>query len=457
MTNTTHSNDEKVKRSHGNSYKGEKRSKKIKLEDKLGLSDNKSKQQQRNQGTKSKQLDNNYVRNNNSNNNNNTNSTHRFGKVMIDTPKRNKPRNYTLSIAVPGSFVSNAVTLELSTYLVGQIARAATIYNVDEIIVYNDNLSNSKKLPFRRRREKPHQKNSTTSTKPSTPEIFLRKLLEYCECPQYLRKDFFPFHPDFQFVGMLPPLDAPHHVREWDTHCRFREGVVLDKAAATGMSLVNVGLKKYIEIDRKLVAGIRVTVEIIDHVNSKGKVVSPSRPNEIDGTYWGYTTRFADNIQKVFDECPYDKKNGYDVKIGTSERGNKSIDDDNFTLSPTNNKKRMITANNISKQHMLVVFGGVAGIEECIDADESLKISGEDTYKMFDCWLNACPLQGSRTIRTEEAVLLTLARLNPIIEKCASGITNTTNITSSEEKIVSKPIEFSDASVSEESSDSDND
>lgn len=453
MTNTTDNNEEKVKRSHDknsnnsrSSSKGEKRPKKMKLEDKLGLSDNKTKQQQkqRQQGIKPKtnfpKSNSNYERNNI----NNINSSHRFGKVMIDTPKRSKPRSYTLSIAVPGSFVSNAVTLELSTYLVGQIARASVIYNVDEIIVYNDNLSNSKKLPFRRRREKPSENNNTSDNKPSTPEIFLRKLLEYCECPQYLRKDFFPFHPDFQFVGMLPPLDPPHHVREWDTHCRFREGVVLDRTATTsGMSLVNVGLKKYIEIDRKLVGGIRVTVEIIDHLNSRGKVVSPSRPNEIDGTYWGYTTRLADSIQKVFDQCPYNK-NGYDVKIGTSERGNKSIDDDNFTL-PT----QKIIANNI-KQHILIVFGGVAGIEECIDADESLKISGEDTHKMFDCWLNACPLQGSRTIRTEEAVLLTLARLNPIIEKYSSN-----TITSSEEKIVTaiKPTEFSDASVSEESSD----
>jgi Putative RNA methyltransferase len=49
-----------------------------------------------------------------------------------------------------------------------------------------------------------------------------------------------------------------------------------------------------------------------------GKVVSPAAPREDNGTYWGYTTRIANSIQKVFEECPFD--GGYDLKIGTSER-----------------------------------------------------------------------------------------------------------------------------------------
>lgn len=39
----------------------------------------------------------------------------------------------TVSIAVPGSVMNNAQTRELRTYLAGQIARAACIYNVDEV------------------------------------------------------------------------------------------------------------------------------------------------------------------------------------------------------------------------------------------------------------------------------------------------------------------------------------
>lgn len=44
--------------------------------------------------------------------------------------------SYTLSIAVPGSILENAQSQELRTYLAGQIARAASIYCVDEVSGY---------------------------------------------------------------------------------------------------------------------------------------------------------------------------------------------------------------------------------------------------------------------------------------------------------------------------------
>lgn len=46
-----------------------------------------------------------------------------------------------------------------------------------------------------------------------------------------------------------------------------------------------------------------------------------------------------------------------------------------------------------------------------MDADETLQLPGSDSSALFDMWVNTCPGQGSRTIRTEEAVLITLARL----------------------------------------------
>lgn len=44
----------------------------------------------------------------------------------------------TVSIAVPGSILENAQSLELRSYLAGQIARAACIFKVDEVIVFDD-------------------------------------------------------------------------------------------------------------------------------------------------------------------------------------------------------------------------------------------------------------------------------------------------------------------------------
>lgn len=44
----------------------------------------------------------------------------------------------------------------------------------------------------------------------------LARILQYLECPQYLRKTLFPIHQSLQYAGLLNPLDAPHHLRAND-------------------------------------------------------------------------------------------------------------------------------------------------------------------------------------------------------------------------------------------------
>ncbi len=62
----------------------------------------------------------------------------------------------------------------------------------------------------------------------------------------------------------------------------------------------------------------------------EGTVVSPTAPRNEDGRFWGYATRLASLINAIFTECPY--KGGYDLRVGTSEQGNVSIDDPKFRL-----------------------------------------------------------------------------------------------------------------------------
>lgn len=172
-------------------------------------------------------------------------------------------------------------------------------------------------------------------------------------------------------------------------------------------------------IEQRLQPGIRCTVQL-DPVaygrpgQLRGKVVSPSTVTQTDGTYWGYTVRLASSIKAVFDDCPYAEK--YDLTIGTSERGYESIDDPNFSLQT----RRTNPSSTTPYRHALIVFGGIAGIEECVDADESLQLVGSASGTMFDKWINICSFQGSRTIRSEEAVLIALAKLSPFLVKAAS-------------------------------------
>jgi predicted SPOUT superfamily RNA methylase MTH1 len=211
-------------------------------------------------------------------NNIHSTSQHRFGRVMDTVPCRNRPRFSTISIALPGSVVSNCQTRELKTYICGQIARAATIYHIDEIIIYNDHLTtnhtsttggyqffnnkksrttkdNSNSIDDNPPTDQPHddldnhddkKKSSNHHHDNNDPHTFMANILQYCECPQYLRRHFFPMHYDFQFVGLLPPIDAPHHVRVHDI-CQYREGVVLEEKYVSDKQnvgkLVNCGIR----------------------------------------------------------------------------------------------------------------------------------------------------------------------------------------------------------------------
>ncbi|XP_034248932.1 putative methyltransferase C9orf114 [Thrips palmi] len=294
----------------------------------------------------------------------------------------------TLSIAVPGSILDNAQSVELRTYLAGQIARAACVYKVDEVIVYDD------VGIYDRFADKTVESLSDSGeVRPARPCCAtLARILQYLECPQYLRKEFFPFHKDLEYAGLLNPLDAPHHMRMQDDE-RFREGVVLPQPARNG-SYVNVGLLKHVKVGIPLQSGIRVTVEMLptppEAKRLCGRVVSPSQPQKETGVYWGYSVRLASSLNTVFTECPY--KEGYDVSIGTSERGT-----------------AVETVSLPSHHHALVVFGGLAGIEAALEADPVLTV--DDPALLFDHYLNTCPNQGSRTIRTEEALLISLAEL----------------------------------------------
>eukprot|EP00752_Nemacystus_decipiens_P003696 g3406.t1 len=329
-------------------------------------------------------------------------------------PGQGKPRKHTLSIAIPGSVVDNAQSRELKTYLVGEIARAAAIFEVDEIVVYDD-LSVSRKGQGGVRDDSasvgaPGAFNAASTTGSggsgsggdrNNPNVFMARLLQYAETPQYLRKQLFPMHSSLRLAGLLNPLDAPHHMRA-DDLCPFREGVVLDKTIKKGAgSFVDIGKRKEARIDRPLDPGVRVTVKLDKgdpcKKNHKGRAVPPSAPREELGLYWGYQTRLASGMADLLAGCPY--KGGYDLTVGTSERGTVTVDSSEFALP--------------KYRHALVVFGGVQGIEATVDADESLQLPGSESSALFDMWVNTCPGQGSRTIRTEEAVLITLARLRP--------------------------------------------
>ncbi|VDN27996.1 unnamed protein product, partial [Gongylonema pulchrum] len=153
-----------------------------------------------------------------------------------------------------------------------------------------------------------------------------------------------------------------------------------------------------VKIDGKVSVepGSRVTVKISNlHTGRQryhGSLIDSQQIKRESGLYWGYKVRIALSLHDAL----YGEE--YDVIIGTSERG-KPLSEFQLPLS--------------EKNRILVVFGGLEGLEAAVEADESIGCSAPE--QLFEHYVNSVPGQGSRTIRTEEAIPITLSRLRPLI------------------------------------------
>jgi predicted SPOUT superfamily RNA methylase MTH1 len=274
-----------------------------------------------------------------------------------------------ISIAIPASVVSDTPHLREKTSKIGLIGRAAAIFGVDEIIIYKDELKLDQRADM----------------------DFIATLLGYMETPQYLRKRLFKIRPELRYAGILPPLRTPHHPlgkRAVDLKVGdFREGVTIARVKE-GM-LVNVGVDKPALIPGKhLPLGRRVTVKI-DGVNNYVMASLVNR-NEIPH-YWGYTvTIWEDSLGKLVQSRPFE------LKIATSKYG---------ALFPEVEGK--IAERWKSAKDLLIVFGApTKGLYE-IAKQEGLNLN-----RIVDFVVNTIPGQLTETVRTEEALIATLAVFN---------------------------------------------
>lgn len=251
----------------------------------------------------------------------------------------------------------------------------------------------------------------------------------------------FAKHKNLEQAGLLPSMDMPHHLKreEW---CRYRDGVIVGTSTTKDKNTyVEVGLPYPICItnspEAPLEQGMRTTIRFQSLEQPEGwpnlsqrqcetleaAPCTPALPREEGGYYWGYTVRRAASTSKVLTECEF--AGGYDYTIGTSERGvdvnaliwsaisDKSDDDDERAqrLRPF--------------KHLLIVFGGVAGIEPAVANDPDLAEKGlgkNNASELFDMWVNLVTGQGSRTIRTEEAIEFGLCALKPWVDSMYKGV-----------------------------------
>ena len=114
-------------------------------------------------------------------------------------------RKSTISIALPCSIINNAQSMELKFYVATLIARSAAIFQVDEIVVFNDTLE---AVP-----ENAGQFLDVKFNKHLHSAQLLTIILQYMECPPHLRKFFVPLKTANRLLPALEmnSLHLPHH------------------------------------------------------------------------------------------------------------------------------------------------------------------------------------------------------------------------------------------------------
>lgn len=163
--------------------------------------------------------------------------------------------------------------------------------------------------------------------------------------------------------------------------------------------MVEIGMPRPVTISEEIPPNTRLTLQFPDQSLRNPEPVHPETPRTEAGYYWGYTVRNAASLSAVFTESQFE--GGYDLSIGTSERG-------------TPASKAFPAYKKPSFKHLLIVFGGPRGLEYASMNDPDLGgmgISGSRTKELFDHWVNVLPNQGSRTIRTDEAILIAMTSL----------------------------------------------
>lgn len=165
-------------------------------------------------------------------------------------------------------------------------------------------------------------------------------------------------------------------------------------------TVVDIGMPEMVTITESIPPKTRLTLKMPDDSHGKPEPVHPAAPRTEAGYFWGFTVRRAKCLSDVFTGSAYE--DGYDLSIGTSERGQ--------PLSRAFPNYQEHAAFN----HMLIVFGGPRGLEFAAMNDPELGqigIAGARTKELFDHWVNVLPNQGTRGVRTDEALLIALTGL----------------------------------------------
>ena len=260
-----------------------------------------------------------------------------------------------LAVSIPDTVLEEKMSPRDKTAKLGTIARACAIYGVDIIEVFRDRRG-------------------------SGEGEAIRRVLEYLETPQYLRRRLFPLDETLKFAGVLPPLRIPSHKPRVPLDRvapgEVREGVVNPDGT------VDVGLERAPKLLDDSPEGRRVTVRITTTTPLTARVVGR---DEVGG-YWGYSVE-----TRQLDEVLGDPR--FKVKIATSRLGT--------PLTQALGRLRTLLEGGDGTK---LLFGSPSrGLFDMV---------GPDLGRKVDLVLNLFPGQQVETVRTEEALFAGLGAVS---------------------------------------------
>jgi len=275
-----------------------------------------------------------------------------------------------LTIAIPDSAVTDCNDIRTKTEKIFQIARIAAIFNIQHILIFHDPYLKPKDAYKERRK--------------------IKRILEYIECPQYLRKRFFPISRDTAAVGVLSPLATPHHIKSKE----IKRNDIRDAAIFLhqGRMVGDVGGKNLFEVVNPpkhtfLEKIQRITVKVIEQDETLKLYILPKRPVD---KYWGYTVHSSE------------------ATIGNILAKNSSIA---IATSRTCQSITSLDPKNFINKDVIIAFGGpYKGLPEL------LKAEGKKIRDVFDYCVNSLSNYGTRSLRLEEAMMITFSKLDLIFK-----------------------------------------
>ncbi len=285
----------------------------------------------------------------------------------------------TKSVLVPSSLAREAEDKREATRKLGYVARAATVFRADRLVVFPD-------------REGERRLDGE----------FVHTVLRYAATPPYLRKEAWGKRDELEYVGVLPPLRVPSQTgSESNGSGSIRRGIVTEVGPDQRVR-VNCGLQHPVSLNTppgmEVAEGERVTVRISSRRPVRAKLVDEPLP--------GLAVESTDLSAAL-------SREDAGVRIAASRFGEELTVGRLETLAGRTERDGMTVAFGAPERGLPDILGIEASAVESAYRDDADDTDVEPTADSgFDLWLNTIPHQGSKTVRTEEAMFASLASLS---------------------------------------------